>query len=139
MDEGANCEMINFYEAMDSGGMGGDLAKMSTLISLIGQHSGEERYFRPAGKRRDNLWELPDHYLFKSKLRLYCLRYGTDLLIAGNGGVKTTKTYQEDPHLDRCTKILQATDRQIRRLFKEGKLLSTAGQLTGQLTFYIEL
>ena len=33
------------------------------------------------------------------KLRLYCLRISDQILILGNGGVKTTRTYEEDPKL----------------------------------------
>lgn len=33
------------------------------------------------------------------KLRLYCLRLSDKILILGNGGIKTTRTYQEDETL----------------------------------------
>ena len=33
------------------------------------------------------------------KLRLYCLRISEQIVILGNGGVKATKTYEEDPKL----------------------------------------
>ena len=33
------------------------------------------------------------------KLRLYCLRISEQIVILGNGGVKTAKTYEEDSKL----------------------------------------
>lgn len=33
------------------------------------------------------------------KLRLYCLRFSDQIVILGNGGVKNTRTYEEDPKL----------------------------------------
>ena len=33
------------------------------------------------------------------KLRLYCLRISEQIVILGNGGVKTTRTYEEDSKL----------------------------------------
>lgn len=41
----------------------------------------------------DRVCALP---VLRSKLRLYCLRLSDSILILGNGGVKKTKTYNED-------------------------------------------
>lgn len=57
----------------------------------------EERRFRPEGKMGDRVVALP---VYKSGLRLYCLRLSDSVLIVGNGGVKNTRTYQEDGDLN---------------------------------------
>lgn len=55
-----------------------------------------ERFFRPEGKIGDNIHALP---IESGKLRLYCLRLSNQIVILGNGGVKTSRTYEEDPKL----------------------------------------
>ena len=45
---------------------------------------------------RDNVQALP---VESGKLRLYCLRLTDQIVILGNGGIKATRTYEEDPKL----------------------------------------
>lgn len=138
IDDDTNSEMVNFYEKLEAAGKGGDLAKFVNLLDLIGKNGAQERYLRYAGKRKDNVFELPDHYLFKSKFRLYCLRYGEALLLIGNGGLKTTKTYQEDPVLDGYVSDLQQIDVKVKNLMKRGELFFDGADIHGTKTFYIE-
>ena len=51
-----------------------------------------------------------------SKLRLYCLRLSDKILILGNGGVKKSKTYEQDSELNGYVLTLQKFD----NLIKEG-------------------
>ena len=51
-----------------------------------------------------------------SKLRLYCLRLSDKILILGNGGVKSTRTYQEDSSL----KAYVITPQKFEQLLKDG-------------------
>lgn len=44
------------------------------------------------------------------KLRLYCLRISDQILIAGNGGIKNTRTYQESEELNGYVLDLQKFD-----------------------------
>ena len=44
----------------------------------------------------DSVQALP---IESGKLRLYCLRLSDQIVILGNGGVKKTRTYEEDPKL----------------------------------------
>ena len=68
-----------------------------TEITKIEQNGALERYFRYEGKVNDHVMALPT---LKSGLRLYCLRMSDNVLIVGNGGVKNTKTYEQDPELN---------------------------------------
>lgn len=77
----------------------------------------EERYFRPEGKMSDNVAALP---IYKSKLRLYCLRLSDSVLILGNGGVKNTKTYEEDEDLNGYVINLQTLDKLLKTDIKKG-------------------
>lgn len=54
-----------------------------------------------------------------SKLRLYCLRISRLTAVLGYGGVKRTRTYQEDPELYKCVKVLEELDRLVQMLHRE--------------------
>lgn len=70
--------------------------KLLNVIGKIADYGAFERFFRPEGKMNDRVCALP---VLRSKLRLYCLRLSDSILILGNGGVKKTKTYNEDDAL----------------------------------------
>ena len=78
-----------------------------------------ERYFRPEGKMRDHVCALP---IETSKLRLYCLRLSDKILIAGNGGVKSSATYQENADLNGYVVTLQKLDEAIKMAVKKGEI-----------------
>lgn len=54
------------------------------------------------------------------KLRLYCLRLSDKILIIGNGGIKESKTYNENPELSGYVIDLQNFDSIIKKAFNEG-------------------
>lgn len=66
------------------------------VVNKIAQNGAFERLFRPEGKMSDHVVALP---VITSKLRLYCLRLSDKILILGNGGVKSSRTYNEDDNL----------------------------------------
>lgn len=73
-----------------------DLMRIVAFINKIAQDGAFERLFRPEGKMSDHVVALP---VITSKLRLYCLRLSDKILILGNGGVKSSRTYNEDDNL----------------------------------------
>lgn len=87
--------------------------KLLNVIGKIADYGAFERFFRPEGKMNDRVCALP---VLRSKLRLYCLRLSDSILILGNGGVKKTKTYNEDDALKGYVITLQRFD----SLLKEG-------------------
>ncbi len=62
----------------------------------------------------DSVVALP---VLSSKLQLYCLRLSNGILILGNGGVKNSRTYEEDDSLRGYVINLQ----KFEELIKEGK------------------
>ena len=54
------------------------------------------------------------------KLRLYCLRLSDKILIIGNGGIKESKTYNENPELSGYVIDLQNFDSIIKKALNEG-------------------
>ena len=92
------------------------LAAINRMLSVSGFL---ERYFRPEGKMRDGVCALP---ITSGKLRLYCLRLSDSVLIAGNGGVKDTKRYEDSEELNGYVISLQNLDNAIRLAIKKGEV-----------------
>ena len=91
-----------------------DLMRIVAFINKIAQDGAFERLFRPEGKMADHVVALP---VITSKLRLYCLRLSDKILILGNGGVKKSRTYNEDDTLRGYVITLQ----NFERLLREGQ------------------
>ena len=64
------------------------------------------------------------------KLRLYCLRISDQILILGNGGVKATRTYQEDSKLSGYVMDLQSFDKVLLKAQKSGKVTIEKNMIT---------
>ncbi len=86
-----------------------------------------ERFFRNEGRMRDNVKALA---IDSRKLRLYCLRISDQVLILGNGGVKTTRTYQEDEKLSGYVMDLQTFDKVLVKAQKSGKITIEKNMIT---------
>ncbi|MBR4324120.1 MAG: hypothetical protein IKP73_01185, partial [Bacteroidales bacterium] len=78
-----------------------------------------ERFFRVEGRMSDRVAALS---IDSRKLRLYCLRISDQILIVGNGGVKTTRTYQEDEILSGYVLDLQKFDELLVLAQKNGSI-----------------
>lgn len=92
---------------------------LSALQRMLMTSGFLERYFRPEGKMKDNVCALP---ITGNKLRLYCLRLSDSILIVGNGGRKTTKTYEESGELSGYVISLQKLDELIKAGIKNGEI-----------------
>jgi hypothetical protein len=69
---------------------------------------------------------------------VYLLNIQDKILILGNGGLKTSATYQEDEHLHKCVKTLQKIDIQIKEREKQKVIVITGTELLGELSFTID-
>ena len=88
-------------------------------LSKIIDKGALERFFRNEGRMNDNVKALA---IDSRKLRLYCLRISDQILILGNGGVKNTRTYQENEKLSGYVMDLQTFDKVLLKLQKSGKV-----------------
>lgn len=95
-----------------------------------------ERYFRPEGKFGDNVVALP---IEKAKIRLYCLRMSDSVLIVGNGGIKKSKTYQEDDNLNGYVITLQQLDHLLEKEIKDGKVKIEETKISGIDNTFFEI
>jgi len=94
-----------------------DLRIILNQIDIMLANGIAERRFRPEGKMNDGVCALP---VYKSVLRLYCLRLSDSVLIVGNGGAKETKTYQENEDLNGYVISLQKLDALLKADIKKG-------------------
>ena len=76
----------------------------------------------------DGVVALP---VYQSGLRLYCLRLSDSVLIVGNGGVKSTRTYQEDEDLNGYVISLQILDNLLKSDIENGIVRVEKTQIIG--------
>lgn len=113
-----------------------DLQIIIGRIDKIKAIGAEDRHFRYEGRKHDRVMALPSH-LDSSNLRLYCLNLSAKVLILGNGGIKSTQTYNEDPILSKCVETLQKIDIEI-KIKEHQKIISIKGtELMGPLNLTI--
>ena len=105
-----------------------DLNTILLALNKIIENGVYERYFRPEGKMNDGVCALP---IDSGKLRLYCNRLSQQILIAGNGGVKETKTYNENQELSDYVLVLQRLDKSIKAAIKKGDVIIEETELKG--------
>jgi hypothetical protein len=106
-----------------------ELSVILTAINRMLNASGFlDRYFRPEGKMGDHVVALP---VERTKMRLYCLRMSDSVLIVGNGGIKRTKTYEEDESLNGYVITLQKLDKLLNHAIKSGKVIIEETMISG--------
>ena len=121
---------------MNEPDFGEDLGVIMARLEVIKRLGVEDRFFRFEGRLSDRVYALPA-YLESSRLRLYCLCISSKVLVLGNGGLKESRTYQEDPYLNKCVETLQKIDFEIRQRENRKEITVRGTQLHGALTFYI--
>ena len=105
-------------------------------IEQIGERGALERYFRTKGKIIDCVCAIP---IETASLRLYVIRLTENIVILGNGGMKNSATYNEDPVLRAYVTILQEVDYHIRSRVNKGQISIYQKKLFGNLTFQLEI
>lgn len=120
----------------DNAKLNRDFQTIILAMAKIIEHGALERFFRNEGKINDNLCALS---IDSRKLRLYCLRISNQILIVGNGGEKTTRTYQEDEQLSGYVMDLQKFDELLRQAQLSGEISIENNVITGIDTATFEL
>lgn len=108
---------------------------VSRLEDMVDFFGFKEHFFKiEEGSIKDSLAAF--HY-DNGPLRLYCLRWSSVLLIAGSGGIKRTRTYQDDRVLHEAAAKLQWIDEQIQARQKARDIVIDAntGIIEGNLIF----
>lgn len=111
-----------------------DLLRIVQIVDKIAEHGALERFFRYEGNMRDSVVALP---VMKSKLRLYCLRLSDKILILGNGGIKNSRTYEEDDSLRGYVLTLQTFEELLKDGQRDGSVTITEKMIETNNTFEI--
>ena len=101
---------------------------LNAIQKMLSASGFLERYFRPEGKMSDHVVALP---IERGKLRLYCLRMSDSVLIVGNGGIKNTRTYDEDADLSGYVITLQKLDALLKEAIRKGIVSIEETNITG--------
>lgn len=109
---------------------------LSAIQRMLAASGFLERYFRPEGKMKDNVYALP---IDSGKLRLYCLRLSGSVMVVGNGGQKKTKTYQDSEELQGYVISLQKLDELIKDAVRKGDIIIEEREIKGIDDKYFDL
>ena len=90
-----------------------EIIDINKRLQIIGKQTGaRDIYFKlNEGSPGDGIVALYDDP--KKKLRLYCIKYGTQIVVIGGGGPKNVKSLQEDPKLKDENYFLRWLSQQI--------------------------
>ena len=105
-----------------------DFQRILLALEKIIDRGALERFFRIEGKMNDRVSALA---IDSRKLRLYCLRISDQILIVGNGGVKITRTYQEDEQLSGYVMDLQRFDELLKQAQQNGSITIEKNMIVG--------
>lgn len=120
----------------DNARLNRDFQTILLALAKIVEVGALERFFRNEGRMNDDLYALS---IDSRRLRLYCLRISDQILIVGNGGEKTTRTYQEDETLSGYVMDLQKFDDLLRQAQRSGAISIENNVITGIDTATFEL
>ena len=117
-----------------------EIKNLWARLVVIGKKEGARHGFfkHNEGKPGDGVCALYDEP--EKNLRLYCVRYGTLIVLLGGGGIKPKeiRAFQEDPKLTSENYILREISLQITDKLKSKELKFSANLLDfeGDLNFY---
>jgi hypothetical protein len=123
-------ETERFFSVFDTAEFADDINIIIASIDKIGLQGVQDRYFRVEGGMLKAL-------AFNSVLRLFCYKVSDEILIVGNGGIKKTKTYNEDPVLNKHAEVLRGIGNMLMARLNKGTAQEYNKQLFGNLEFYI--
>ena len=127
--------LSEYYNAFRS-----EVLDIYTRLKAIGKCVGLREGFYKAneGKPGDGvcaLYDKPDAHL-----RVYFIRYGSDLVVVGDGGEKpkSIRTWQEDPVLTDANLLMQWVSQKIREATDNKDIQITDQGFEGDLTIEFE-
>jgi hypothetical protein len=129
-----HCETDKFFlRFMNEKKYQEDVQTIKYWIEKIGREFGAlERYFRP--ERKANALPIPPP---KSNLRLYCLRVSDEIVILGNGGIKSSKLVQNSPDALPHFELMNLVAFILKMKNENDQIYFQGKGIEGDLSFYI--
>lgn len=116
-----------------------EITEIVGRLRTFGKQTGARESFftMDEGRYGDGCCAL--HTKPKGKLRLYCLRFGTEIVVLAGGSPKDVKAWQDDPKLKAEMERLMRLAEELNRRLEEKEVTYTANYLVfkGDLTFDI--
>lgn len=125
--------LFDYFIAENIENYKGELLKIRRTIQTIAEETGaREHFFDKQGVFA--LYDRPD-----SKLRLYCFKFNSFILILGGGGFKpkNVRAFQEDAKLKQENTIMRHVSDVLTQAFKDKEIWLSADGMTlkGQFIF----
>ncbi len=130
-DEESECEFDKFLAQPDIQDNPELNAFLSRLDDILNRYGCQERFF----KLEESSFYDSVAALWRGKIRLYCCRLGEIILILGGGGIKTTRTYQQDGSLARHVEFLAKLSKLLDLRIREKDIQIRDFSLVGNLNF----
>lgn len=111
-----------------------DIDKIVSWLDKIGTTGALERYFRPEGHPK--VKAIP---IDTSNLRLYCFRINDRILVLGGGKNKNVKAFQDDPELHQYVTTIKKVGIKLLRYIEQNKVVVNERELSGKLSFEIDI
>lgn len=116
-------------------------AILKNILTISG---AKEKFFRNEDNSECNFLKALIKYDIKGKkyngkLRLFCLYYNSDRVILGNGGYKSTRTFNEDNILDKSAKVLQKLDKVLEEKERDGEIKWEANELKSNENLFFDI
>jgi hypothetical protein len=108
-----------------------DFQTIVYFLKVISDNGALERYLRPEAAAR----ALP---IKSNKLRLYCIRVNDNILILGNGDIKTAKKVKNCPKCYPHFTLANNIQKIIRNSIKNNSTRINKNRLEGQLNFQLK-
>lgn len=109
-----------------------DFSTIVYWLNKMGQESGTlERFFRPEKGAK----AIP---IYSSRLRLYCIRISDDLLILGNGGVKSSQKVQDSPDAYPSFLNIITIQREFAKRRNRNEITISGREIEGNLNFDLQ-
>lgn len=121
-----------YFKFIEDAQLNKDLLRIVQILDKIADEGALERFFRPEGKMSDSVVALP---VLRSKLRLYCLRLSDRILVLGNGGIKNSRTYEEDDSLRGYVLTLQKFEELLKEGQRDGTVTVTSKTIETDKTY----
>lgn len=123
-------EAEKFFSRFSDSENKSELDLIVALIKSMGNSSGaQERFFRSEREgqaipsRKAITFIEPDYDESGFSLRLYCLRINDRIVILGNGGIKTSQTYQDSPDCRPHAELIQRFIKSFDQAVRDGEII----------------
>lgn len=106
---------------------------ISRAIADIGNKYGaKENQFRP-----ENSFHALPRKAVRCDLRLYCVTYGNQAVLLGNGGIKTSQLVKDSPDAFKHFRFFEKFERMVRNRISKGELTLANRIIEGDRYFEI--